>query len=90
MEDLGPKTNADALNKSGLSSTKLHITEQCHCNFLRRLCVGDALPSCAVVEVSSGTAIIYSTSWYGEGQLPPFKVDEPTAVELLSAVLASA
>eukprot|EP00965_Chrysotila_dentata_P158525 5236231-Pleurochrysis_carterae.AAC.1 len=28
-------------------------------------------------------------SWKGEGQSPPFKVDEPTAVEFLSSVLAS-
>eukprot|EP00965_Chrysotila_dentata_P094505 3124119-Pleurochrysis_carterae.AAC.2 len=28
-------------------------------------------------------------SWKGEGQSPPLKVDEPTAVDFLSAVLAS-
>eukprot|EP00965_Chrysotila_dentata_P174132 5748464-Pleurochrysis_carterae.AAC.2 len=41
-------------------------------------------------EVSSGIVIIFSTSWKGEVQPPPFKVDKPNAVGFLSAVLASA
>eukprot|EP00965_Chrysotila_dentata_P006344 207776-Pleurochrysis_carterae.AAC.1 len=39
MEDLGPTTNANAIHKSGLFSTKSHITEQFHCKFPHRFCV---------------------------------------------------
>eukprot|EP00965_Chrysotila_dentata_P212148 6186861-Pleurochrysis_carterae.AAC.1 len=76
MEHLGPSTNAGFLHKSGIASTKIHIDEPFRSNLPYR-------------EVSSGTAINFTMSWNGEGQSPPFKVDEPTAVDFLSAVLAS-
>eukprot|EP00965_Chrysotila_dentata_P227493 6196047-Pleurochrysis_carterae.AAC.9 len=79
MEDLGPKTNADALHKSSQSTTKSHITGANNCaltlHFLRRFCFDDFARSQAIQRLC-----YYSTSWKEEGQPPPLKVDEPNAV----------
>eukprot|EP00965_Chrysotila_dentata_P047869 1587786-Pleurochrysis_carterae.AAC.1 len=99
MEDQERTANAGTLHKSGLPSTKSHIIAELFaeesanrinaCKF--PVCgPSSELRLCGSGEVSSCTAITYSTIWKGEGQSPPFKVDEPTAVEFISAVLASA
>eukprot|EP00965_Chrysotila_dentata_P121101 4005253-Pleurochrysis_carterae.AAC.1 len=71
--------------KSGLASTETLIDEPFRSNLRYRF----SLRSYVAGEVSSGRAIKFTMSCEGEGQSPPFKVDGPTAVEFLSAVLAS-